>query len=201
MACSHLTWGRWSVEVNLFAVLPEPRLIAAPHPENVHAVHLQPLDHRAGPLHLVQALPRRGGAGGAGAAPRRSGSSGPPLVLHRKVPGRSRVLREAPAQKQLVVSEGFLSVDDRSQRSCRERKTDSDHADHYMERFGKVGSNRTSITLYELQAVDELDFFGCIEVKVSEGGFSSDGETLQVIYGFNQPAEKGSIEKEKNVFK
>lgn len=120
MPCSHLTRCRRSVEVNLLAVLPEPRLVAAPHPEDVHAVHLQPLDHRTGPLHLVQTLPRRGGAGGAGAAPRRSGSSGSPLVLHGKVPGRSRVLREAPAQEQLVVSEGFLSVDDRSQRSCRE---------------------------------------------------------------------------------
>ena len=40
----------------------------------------------------------------------------------------------------------------------------------------------------ELQALDELDFFGRIEVKMSEGGVSSRSETLQMFYGLNQSA-------------
>jgi len=42
-------------------------------------------------------------------------------------------------------------------------------------------------TLYELQAVDKLNLFGCIKVKMSERGISSKTETLQMFYGLNQP--------------
>lgn len=113
-----LTGRRGRVEVNLLAVLSEAGLVAASHPEHVHAVDLQPVHHGAGASHLVQTLPRRGGARGPDPAPggRRPASS--PLVLDGEVPGGRRVLREAPAQEELVVRQRLLSVDDRGQRSC-----------------------------------------------------------------------------------
>lgn len=82
---THLTWRRRSVEVNLFAVLSEPGLVATPHSENVHAVHLHSVYHRACPLHFIQSQPWRRRVWGADAAPRGTSSS---LVLDREVPRR-----------------------------------------------------------------------------------------------------------------
>lgn len=110
------------MQVDLLAVFSEASLVAASDSEHVHAVHLQSIDHGTGPFHLIQPLPRRGGARGARATPHGSGSPGPALELHREVPGRSRVLRKAPAQKQLVVSQRLLSVDDGSERRCGAQK-------------------------------------------------------------------------------
>lgn len=43
------------------------------------------------------------------------------------------------------------------------------------------------LTMYELQAVDELDLSGRVQVKMSEGRIGSEGETLEVFYGLHQP--------------
>lgn len=116
-ACLTRCW--WGLQVNLLAVLPEARLVAAPHPQHVHAVDLQPVHHGARPPHFVQVLPSRGRVGRPDAPPRGRAAPHQPLVLHREVPGLGRVLREAPAQEQLVVRQRLLGVDDWSQRCCR----------------------------------------------------------------------------------
>lgn len=110
-SCTYLTGCWWGVEVDFLAVLSEPRLVAASHPEHIHAVYLQPVHHSVGPSHFVQTLPCCGGVRGSDAAPRGCSSSRFPLVLDREVPSRGRVLRESPAQEELVVSERLLSVD------------------------------------------------------------------------------------------
>lgn len=107
-------WRR--LQVNLLAVLPEARLVAAPHPQHIHAVGLQPVHHGARAPHFVQVLPSNGRVGRPDAPPRGRSAPRLPLVLHREVPGLGRVLRETPAQKQLVVRQCLLGVDDRSQR-------------------------------------------------------------------------------------
>lgn len=57
-------------------------------------------------------------------------------------------------------------------------------------------------TANELQLVDEVNFFRCVQVKVSEGRISSEGETLEVSNSFSQPAggrkAKETIEKLSN---
>lgn len=185
--CVCLTRCRWGLQVNLLAVLPEARLVAAPHPQHVHAVDLQPVHHGAGPSHFVQVLPSRGGVGrpdappGGGAAPRL------PLVLHGEVPGLGRVLRKAPAQEQLVVRQRLLGVDDRSQRSCRGGDNSGPQSSGIQEPDGFL-VGKTEPTANELQAVDELDFFGRVQVKVSEGRVDGQGETLEVRYCSRQPA-------------
>lgn len=50
--------------------------------------------------------------------------------------------------------------------------------------------------MYELQAVDELDFFGCVEVKVPEGGISRGSEALEVFYGLHEPGGGETHRKE-----
>lgn len=111
MLSSHLTGGWGGVEVDLLAVLSEPGLVAASHPQHIDAVDLQPLHHGAGPLHIVQPLPGRRRVGGPGAPPRGRGSPRSPLVFHGKIPSLCRVLRQPPAQEELVISERLLSVD------------------------------------------------------------------------------------------
>lgn len=114
--CSDLTRSRGGVEVDLLAVVSKPGLVAASHPEHVDAVYLQSIHHSAGAPHLVQPLPGRGGVGGPGAAPRGCGSTCSPLVFNGKMPSLGRILRQPPAQEQLVVSERLLSVYHRSER-------------------------------------------------------------------------------------
>lgn len=104
------------MEVNLLAVLSEPGLVAASHPEHIDAVYLQSLHHGAGPFHVVQPLPGRCGAGGPGAPPRGRGSPRSTLVFDREIPSLGRILRQPPAQEQLVVSERLLSVYHRGER-------------------------------------------------------------------------------------
>ena len=115
------TWCRWGVQVHLLTVLAVARLVAAAHPQHVHAVHLQPVDHAAAPANLVQALPAPSGGGQASpdAAP---GSPpwyhAPPAVLDGEAPGRGGLGGQAPGQEELVVGQGALGVDDWSQGSC-----------------------------------------------------------------------------------
>lgn len=104
------------MEVNLLAVLAEPGLVAPAHPEHIDAVYLQSLHHSAGPLHVVQPLPGRRRAGGPGPPPGGRGSPCSPLVFDRKIPSLGRILRQPPAQEQLVVRERLLSVYHRSER-------------------------------------------------------------------------------------
>lgn len=119
--CSHLTGGWGGAEVNLLAVLSKPGLVAASHPQHIDAVYLQPLHHGAGPLHIVQPLPGRCGVGGPGAPPRGRGSPRSPLVFDGKTPSPGRVLRQPPAQEELVVSERLLSVYHGGERRCGTR--------------------------------------------------------------------------------
>lgn len=116
--CTYLTRCWWSMEVNFFTVLSEPGLVAASHPEHIHTVHLQSINHSTGPSHFIHTLPCCCGIRGSGAAPGRSSSSCSSLVFNREVPCWGRVLREAPAQKQLVISECLLCVNNWSQRGC-----------------------------------------------------------------------------------
>lgn len=106
------------MEVNLFTVLSKPGLVAASHPEHIHAVDLQSIYDSAGPSHFIQALPSCRGVRGSDATPRGCSPSRSTLVFNREVPSWGRVLREAPAQKQLVISKRLLSVNDWSQRGC-----------------------------------------------------------------------------------
>lgn len=119
-ACLTRCW--WGLQVNLLAVLSEARLVAAPYPQHIHAVDLQPVHHGARPPHFVQVLPSRGRVRRPDAPPRGRATRHLPLVLHREVPGLGRVLRQAPAEEQLVVRQRLLGVDDRSQRGCRGSK-------------------------------------------------------------------------------
>lgn len=51
--------------------------------------------------------------------------------------------------------------------------------------LSRVGVRRAGgPTAYELQAVDQLNLFGWVCVKVSEGRIGSQGETLEVLDGF-----------------
>lgn len=111
----------WSVEVNFFTVLSIAGLVAASHSEHVHTVYLQPVNNSAGSPHFIQTQPRCRRIRGPDAAPHGCRSSCPSLVFNGEMPSWGRVLREAPAQKQLVVRECLLSVDDWSQRGCGER--------------------------------------------------------------------------------
>lgn len=43
------------------------------------------------------------------------------------------------------------------------------------------------LTAYKFYAVDELDLFGCIQMKMSEGGIGNKRETLQVFNGLHKP--------------
>lgn len=122
---SHLTWCRGSVQIHLLAVLPVAGLVAAPDPQHVHTVHLQPVDHGAGSAHFVQSLPAPPGCCQASPEPTSGCTSwdhAPAPVLHGEVPGWCRVLWEPPAEKELVVGQGALGVDHWSQRSWDKKK-------------------------------------------------------------------------------
>lgn len=84
--CTHPTRRRWSVEVNLFAVLSKASLVAPSHSQHIHAVHLQSSDHSTSPLHFIDAQPSCGRIRGSDATPRGRSSSCSPLVFNRKVP-------------------------------------------------------------------------------------------------------------------
>lgn len=46
------------------------------------------------------------------------------------------------------------------------------------------GTRAEGPTAYELQAADQLNLFGRVRVKVSEGGIGSQGEALEALDGF-----------------
>lgn len=179
-----LTRGRWGVEVDLLAVVSEPGLVAPPHPEHVDAVYLQPIHHHAGPLHLVQPLPGRRRAGRPAAPPRGRGSPRPPLVLHGKMPSLGRILRQPPAQEELVVSERLLSVYHRSQRRWVGGERRISIITFCISGHVSGGGCGWGPTAYELQAANELHLFGRIGVEVPEGGLGRQGETLELLDGF-----------------
>lgn len=62
-----------------------------------------------------------------------------------------------------------------------------DHVNESLTWFLLKNQRCSQPTTDELQAVDELDLFGCVEVKVSEGGISGESEALEVVYGLHQP--------------
>lgn len=116
-----LTWSRRGVQVHLLTVLPIACLVAASHPQHVHAVHLQPVDHGAGPTHVVQPLPAPSGSGqpssdSASGCSSRYHTTTP--ILDRVMPDRCRVRGETPAEEKLVVSQGALGVNHWSQGCC-----------------------------------------------------------------------------------
>lgn len=100
------------MQVDVLTVVPEARLVVALHPEHVDAVGVQVLDEGAGAPHLLPPLPQLQPLGlGVGLA-----------ELHRVVPGGRRVLRQPPAQEDLVVGVGALRVDDGGLGRCGERQ-------------------------------------------------------------------------------
>lgn len=122
-----LTWCRRGVQVHLLTVFPVACLVAASHPQHVHAVHLQPVNHRAAPTHFIQSLPAPASGCQSSSDPTSRGSTwhhAATAILDGEVPGGCRVLGQSPAQEELVVGQGTLGIDHRSQRSCK--KNDSD---------------------------------------------------------------------------
>lgn len=60
----------------------------------------------------------------------------------------------------------------------------------YLHQFhGSDHRCKWSVTLYELQVLDELDLFGCVHVKVSEGRVGRESEALHVFYGLHESKE------------
>lgn len=117
------------MQVHLLTVLPVARLVAASHPQHVHTVHLQPVDHSAAPAHFIQTLPAPACGGQSSSDPASRCSSwhhAPAAILHGEVPGGCRVLGQPPAQEELVVSQGALGINHWSQRSCDGRRFDLD---------------------------------------------------------------------------
>lgn len=118
-----LTWCRWGVQVHLLAVLPVARLVAASHPQHVHAVHLQPVNHGAAPAYFIQSLPAPAGRGQSSPDPasgRPSWYDASPAVLDGEVPSGCRLLGQSPAQEELVVGQRTLGINHRCQGSCEE---------------------------------------------------------------------------------
>lgn len=116
-----LTWCRRGVQVHLLTVLPVARLVAASHPQHVHAVHLQPVNHSAGPTHFIHPLPAPAGGCQSSSDPASRRSSWyhtPAAILDGEVPGWCRVLGKPPAQVELVVGQGTLGINHWSQGSC-----------------------------------------------------------------------------------
>lgn len=115
------TWCRWGVQVHLLTVLAVARLVAASHPQHVHAVHLQPVDHGAAPANVIQALPAPPGGGQTSPDPAPGSPSwdhASSAILNGEAPGWGGVRGQSPGQEELVVGQGPLSVDDWSQGSC-----------------------------------------------------------------------------------
>lgn len=120
-----LTWSRRSVQVHLLAVLPVAGLVAASHPQHIHAVHLQPVNHGAGATYFIQSLPAPAGRSQSPSEPTPGCSTGyhaPTAVLDREVPGGCRLLGQTPAQKELVIGQGALGVDNWSIGGCLNTK-------------------------------------------------------------------------------
>lgn len=120
-----LTWCRRGVQVHLLAVLPVARLVAASHPEHIHTVHFQPVDHSAAPVDLVQPLPAPacGSQAPSHPAPGSSPRHHPaPPILDGEVPRRGGLWRETPTKEELVVGQRSLGVYHWSLRSCERNK-------------------------------------------------------------------------------
>lgn len=100
MSVCILTWCRRGVKVHLLTVLPVARLVAASHPQHVHAVHLQPVNHCAASTHFIQSLPPPASSCQPSSKPASGRSSWyhtPTAILHREVPSWRRVRGESPA--------------------------------------------------------------------------------------------------------
>lgn len=118
-----LTWCWWGVQIHLLAVLPVARLVAASHPQHVHAVHLQPVNHSAAPAYFIQSLPAPAGRGQSSPDPtsgRPSGYDTSPAVLDGEVPSGCRLLGQSPAQEELVVGQRTLGINHWCQGNCEE---------------------------------------------------------------------------------
>lgn len=106
-----VTRCRRRTQVDILAVVSEASFVVSSDAQHVNAIRVHVLHNGAGASDFLPPLPQ---------FERLALGLGPP-ELHRVVPGGWRMLRQAPAEEDLVVGVRPLRVDHRSLRGCNGR--------------------------------------------------------------------------------